>query len=272
MKNWDYLMNVHSEHGYLRQILNVLFALTQAFAPFFSEFTGIGKTIEAQAAADASANPEVPAGYAFSIWFIIFALSVIYAIYQALPHQRDNKLFQRIGVLTEIAFFLSTAWMLIVQIYGDGWVLVAIIIMMLISTLQAFFRFVKCPEPLNAFDRWVIAPLLGLFSGWLSVAAFLNTASMLKASSLHTLSLPTNLFAIIVISSTAVLSLTVIFKSKGNLWYGATILWALVGIIFANVGTPRNMLVTVFAGCLCVIVTVTLFYSRRQFALAQKSK
>jgi hypothetical protein len=143
---------------------------------------------------------------------------------------------------------------------------------MLISTLQAFFRFVKYAEPLTAFDRWVIAPLLGLFSGWLSVAAFLNTTSMLKASSLHTLSLPTNLFAIVVISLAAVLSLTVILKSRGNLWYGVTILWALVGIIFANVSIPRNMLVTGFAMCLCVIVTVMLFYSHRKFALAKKMK
>jgi len=95
---------------------------------------------------------------------------------------------------------------------------------------------------------------------------------VLKVSSLHTLALPTNLFAIVVISLAAGLSLTVIFKSRGNLWYGATILWALVGIIFANVSIPRNILVTGFAGCLCVIVTGTLFYSHRQFAHAQKSK
>ena len=125
-------MNIHGKHNYFRQILNVLFAMTQVFAPFFSEFTGIGRTIEAQAAADPVTNPEVPAGYTFSIWFIIFVLSLIYAIYQVLPHQRENKLFQRIGGLTAISFFLSTAWMLIVQIFGDGWVLVAIIILMLI--------------------------------------------------------------------------------------------------------------------------------------------
>jgi len=69
-----------------------------------------------------------------------------------------------------------------------------------------------------------------------------------------------------VILLAALLSLTVISKSQANLWYTATILWALVGIIFANAAVPRNMLIAGFAGCLCIIVTIMLFYSRRKIA------
>jgi hypothetical protein len=247
----------------LRQTLNSLFALTQFFVPFFSQLTGIGQSIEAQAGKDMATSPEVPAGYAFSIWFAIFVLSVIYAVYQALPSQRENQLFKRIGWWTAAAFFLSTAWMLIVQIFGDGWLLAVIIILMLISTLRSFLSLTQDIKPLSGFDRFIMAPLLGLFSGWLSIAAFLNTASVLKASRFHTFGLSIDSFAIITLIAAAIMALAIIVKTRGNLWYGGTILWALTAVIVANTSRTQNMLIMGFAVGLTVITIVTLLYSRK---------
>jgi hypothetical protein len=210
----------------LRQTLNILFAVTQFFVPFFSQLTGIGQSIETQAGKDMATSPEVPADYAFGIWFVIFILSAIYAIYQALPSQRENQLFKRIGWWIAAAFFLNTAWMLIVQISGDGWPLAVIIILMLISTLRAFFGLIQDRKLFTGFDRFIMAPLLGLFSGWLSVAAFLNTASVFKASRFHTFGLSIDLFAVVTLIFAAVMALKIIVNTRGNLWYGGTILWA----------------------------------------------
>ncbi len=256
------LHNTVFSNSPLRQTLNLLFAVTQFFVPFFSQLTGIGQSIEAQAGKDMATSPEVPADYAFGIWFVIFVLSAIYAIYQALPSQRENQLFKRIGWWTAAAFFLSTAWMLIVQIFGDGWPLAVIIILMLISTLRAFFGFIQDMKPLTGFERFIMAPLLGLFSGWLSIAAFLNTASVLKATRFHTFGLSIDVFATVTLISAAIMSLTIIVKVRGNLWYGGTILWALTAVIVANISRTQNMLIVCVAGVLTVITIATLLYSR----------
>jgi len=38
-----------------------------------------------------------PAGYVFSIWGIIYALLLVFTIYQALPSQREKPFLQQIG-------------------------------------------------------------------------------------------------------------------------------------------------------------------------------
>lgn len=47
----------------------------------------------------------VPAGYVFSIWGLIYLALVAFAIYQALPAQRENPRLRRVGYL----FVLSCA-------------------------------------------------------------------------------------------------------------------------------------------------------------------
>ncbi len=249
----------------LRQALNCLFALTQFFVPFFSRLTGIGQSIEVQAGKDMATSPEVPAAYAFGIWFVIFILSAIYAVYQSLPSQCENQLFKKIGWWTAVLFFLSTAWMLIVQVFGDGWLLAVIIILMLISSLRAFFALIQDTKPLTGFDRFIMMPLLGLFSGWLSIAAFLNAASVLKASRFHTFGLSIDLFAIITLISAAIMALTIIVKARGNLWYGGAILWALTAVVIANISRTQNMLIVCVAGVLTIITIAILYIQNQRF-------
>src|SRR3712207_4028411 len=55
-----------------------------------------------------------PAPYAFTIWALIFALSLAYAAYQALPPNRDNPLLRRVGWFTAGAFFCTGLWSIFV--------------------------------------------------------------------------------------------------------------------------------------------------------------
>jgi hypothetical protein len=52
----------------------------------------------------------VPANYAFVIWTPIFVLAFIYAVYQALPSNRENPLLRRIGWFSALAYFSSGIW------------------------------------------------------------------------------------------------------------------------------------------------------------------
>ena len=51
-----------------------------------------------------------PALYAFAIWGLIFALSLAYAFYQALPSNRDSPLLGRVRPYTAAAFFCTGLW------------------------------------------------------------------------------------------------------------------------------------------------------------------
>jgi hypothetical protein len=46
----------------------------------------------------------VPTAYAFTVWGPIFALSLVYTVYQALPGGRQNPLLRRVGWFAAAAF------------------------------------------------------------------------------------------------------------------------------------------------------------------------
>ncbi|MCO5183725.1 MAG: tryptophan-rich sensory protein [Anaerolineae bacterium] len=52
----------------------------------------------------------VPAGYVFSIWGLIYLALAGYAIYQALPAQRNNERLRSIDGLFIASSFFNSAW------------------------------------------------------------------------------------------------------------------------------------------------------------------
>ena len=81
-----------------RQVAVVLGAIFQIAVPLFTG-PAVGRV--------SGENPTlvVPADYAFVIWTPIFVLALIYAVYQALPSNRENPLLRRIGWFSALAYF-----------------------------------------------------------------------------------------------------------------------------------------------------------------------
>ena len=93
----------------LRQIITVIAVLAtivvNALAnilPFNGQETG--------AISDRFAIYFVPAGYVFSIWGLIYLGLIAYAIFQALPAQRENPRLRSIGGLFALASVANIVW------------------------------------------------------------------------------------------------------------------------------------------------------------------
>ena len=52
----------------------------------------------------------LPADYVFSIWSVIYVGLIAFAVYQALPSQRDNQRLARIGYLFALSCVANMAW------------------------------------------------------------------------------------------------------------------------------------------------------------------
>jgi hypothetical protein len=88
----------------VRQAANVVGALFQA------GMTTVASTRIQEVVDEGPPSLVEPAGYAFAIWALIFALSLAYAVYQALPTNRESPLLRRVGWFTATAFFFSGMW------------------------------------------------------------------------------------------------------------------------------------------------------------------
>lgn len=140
----------------LRAMLILLFAVAQIAAGYAPQAFGWGETISSRS--EAAWTVMTPAGYAFSIWALIFLWTVVYAIWQALPQQLDNPLLRRIGWYACVALAANTAWSLYAPAYGLDWGSVAIIWVGLAGAVGALL-IARCgdipgrPSPLGPAEK-----------------------------------------------------------------------------------------------------------------------
>ena len=90
----------------VRQVAVGFGAIFQVVAPVFSG-PAIGRV--------SAENPTlvIPGDYAFVIRTPIFVLALIFALYGALPSNREDPLLRRIGWFAALAFFSNGVWELL---------------------------------------------------------------------------------------------------------------------------------------------------------------
>jgi hypothetical protein len=222
----------------LRQILNLVLAVTQFAAPGFHAATGIGGAIGRRAVDGGFLPPEQPAGWAFSIWFPIFALGLAYAVHQALPSERENPVYRRIGAATAAMFAAGTAWMLWTQIFGSSVVLLPLIFGMYAATMIASAGL--SGMFLEGRAQRLLPALLGLQGGWLTAAIMLNTTSVVRGSMAEPFGVPMAVYALATLLPATVLAMATILARRANGWFVFAFGWALVAIAYTNIVTQPN--------------------------------
>lgn len=135
------------------------------------------------AVSDKFATLLTPADYAFSIWSLIYVLLIIFAVYQArdlFRPNRENTLPQAAGPLFVISSVGNGLW---AYVFVNELVLLSVVIL-LAMTVSLYLLLAKLRIALDdapgqeiAFVWW---PLM-LYTGWVSVAGVVNSASWLDS-------------------------------------------------------------------------------------------
>ncbi len=170
-----------------------------------------------------------PAGYAFSIWSLIFLLDIVYALRQITGTRRHDALLARIAPAAAIGFACTTLWM---PAYAQEWlwICVALILLALASLLWA-----AAVATRGGADLWT-RTALALHAGWLSVAAFLNIGQALIGAG----AMPPGEVALggnlALLAAIAVFVLAVHRRMRGDAAYAAAAAWGLIGVTVALAG------------------------------------
>jgi len=173
-----------------------------------------------------------PAGYAFSIWGLIFLALTVYAVWQLLPAQQTVQLPDAVARPLTLASVATAAW---VVLFAYELLAVSVLVMLLIlgALIVAFGRVRRRVRAALA-PRWVSVPF-ALYLGWISVASVINITIGLRALGWQT---PDNVSVLLTFGLLAVvvaLGLIVgsVFRSAV---YPLVVAWALVAIWVAQRG------------------------------------
>lgn len=217
-----------------------LLALLQFPASAFHVMTGLGQRIDqmAERAGDLR-PPETPAGYAFSIWFVIFLLAAAYGLYAA-TKGRGDALVRKTALPAAAVFLCSSLWMLTAQLWGNGWHLVFLIVVMWVFSFKGLLALLADAWTLSPARKTILQPMFGLYTGWLTAAMLLNITGTV-AHEFGTFGIAPNAYALLSLIPAALLGLGVVWRTKGEPWSFAAMLWAFAAVLVHNAfDTPPN--------------------------------
>lgn len=220
------VMNDSVQRSTAQRIAILLAVFVQIGASFLPEL-GLGQPIGNRS--DGLRTIITPVGWAFAVWGPLFAGSAIFAVWQALPGQRNNTLLDRIGWWAVPALGMQGLWAAYTQFNTLTAISVLIIAGALVSLLAILRIMVFFPRPFSKQERLFVTIVFSALAGWLTAATIVNITAMLVYYGVADGYEYPLVGALLVLVGGAIASVA-IARSKGNPWYALVFGWALLGI------------------------------------------
>jgi hypothetical protein len=170
----------------------------------------------------------VPAGYVFSIWGLIYLGLIAFAIFQALPSQRENPRLRATGWWISLGGLANSAWIFLWQYKLFPLTLVAMLVL-LSTLLVTYLRLGIGRTAVSTAETWAVRLPFSIYLGWITVATVANVTVLLTYLNWDGFGIAPEIWMGIVLA--AVLAITVLMNfTRRDVAYALVILWALAGI------------------------------------------
>jgi benzodiazapine receptor len=208
---------------------------------------------------DSYPNLFTPPGYVFSIWSVIYALAIVFMIYQARPSQRKEPYLVQIGFLYLIGAVANVSWLFVFQYsYGVPQLLIFTLIPMtvLLLCLLAIYQRLGIGKREVFRNRKLAVDLsISVYLGWISLAIIANIASVLNVLipgiPMSTQALWTALVIIVALLITVFMVWT-----RRDFAFGLVVIWASIGIAINRNAIPLIFTTSVATAVIIAILTV----------------
>ena len=226
--------------------LLLVVTLTFGIAPFVTPpFTGYDPSIFPVFVA----RPFIqPAGYAFSIWGLIYLALIAHALFGVIWRRSDPD-WAKVRAPMILSLSLGTAWLKVATM--DPFMATIGIWAMLASAIYALLR----ADTIR--DRWLLVAPIAIYAGWLSAAAAVSLGVLLAGYGWLTNETMTVVMLALVLTIATIIQI----RKRGVLEYGAVVIWALIGVLVVNWADAQT--ISFFATAGVAIMAVTMALARR---------
>lgn len=196
-------------------------------------------------------TPLTPAGYAFSIWGLIFLTLLAYAVWQLLTTQRRNPLPDAVARPLVLANLLTGLWLVV---FAYELLVPSMLVMLLIlATLAVVYG--RARDLIRQGGApWYASVPFGLYLGWISVATVVNVTLTLGTRWQVTEARGVEL-AIVLVGVAAGIALNVTRRFR-ELAYPAAVAWGLLGIWAARQAQPSTLVLAWMALAAAALVAL----------------
>lgn len=184
----------------------------------------------------------VPAGYVFSIWGLIYLGLIAFAIFQALPAQRENPRLRKTGWWISLGGLANIAWIFLWH-YEHFTLTVIAILVLLVTLILTYLRLDNGRSVVPAAEKWAARLPFSIYLGWITVATVANISDVLDYLKWNGFGIASEVWMGIVLGAVLVIAALMNFRQR-DIAYAAVILWALVGIAVKQAGNPAVVICT----------------------------
>lgn len=228
----------------IRAWLLVLVTLLFVIAPFFAKsFRGYAPEDFPNPITDL---PVQPAGWAFSIWSVIYLGLLLMAIFGAVK-QAQNEDWDRTRLPMIISIGLGVSWLEVAQVAPIA--ATVQIFGMAASAIWAMTR-------LSQKSTLLLDGAIGLYAGWVTAASGVSLGVVLTGYGL----LRPDAAAIVCLSLICIVAVVVKLRCHAPLTYALAVAWAFFGVLMANIDS--GMLLPSLAGLALSAVTLAALTGR----------
>lgn len=194
-----------------------------------------------------------PAGYVFSIWGLIYLGLIVFAIFQALPAQRENLRLRATGWWVVLGNLANTAWIFFWH-YNQFPVTLIVMLVLLASLIVTYLSLGTGRTSVPVVEKWAVRVPFSIYLGWITVATVANATALLDYLKWDGFGIAPEIWLSIILAAVLVIAALMNFTRR-DVAYTAVVLWAVAGIAIKHAAVSA---VTIPAWVTFVLVALSL--------------
>lgn len=245
--------------NFIAIILTIIVNSLANILPFNGKYTG--------ELSDQIPNLFVPAGLTFSIWGVIYVSLIAFGIYQLVNVFKDNKNeienLKKIGLYLIVGSLANIIWVFLWH-YEQVFLCLLFMIILLFSLIIIYNRLNIGKSDVGIKEILFVHIPFSIYLGWITVATIANITAVLVKLNVGGLYLGEEIWAILLLIITALLTLVVLYKRK-DVVYSIVIIWALLGIAIKRLsndpiyGIQNNIAYIAIVMIIVIVIGMILF-------------
>jgi len=204
-----------------------------------------------------------PAGYAFSIWLVIYTLLIGFVLYGFTKSGRESKMVQGVGAYFFLSCLFNIAWLLL---WHNEKIVSSVFIMFgLLLTLVTIYMRVndRCYYPLTRAEHLFVRLPFSIYLGWICVASIVNVGSALYAIEWDRFGLSNTMWTIIMLIAATLIAF----------WLGLrysdpaivlVFIWAYIAIYFNQQEYPSVANTSIVMAILLFVPVLYLVFRKQE--------
>jgi len=200
----------------------------------------------------------VPAGYVFSIWGLIYLGLIAFAIFQALPSQRENPRLRATGWWVALGGLANCTWIFLWHYEHFPLTLVAMLVL-LGTLIVTYLGLIIGRTSVPVAEKWAVHLPFSIYLGWITVATVANVTDVLDFLKWDRFGIAPEIWMSIMLAAVLVI-VALMNITRRDVAYTAVILWALAGISVKHASVAAVVIPTWITFGLVVLTLAIAFF------------